>query len=191
MYATGAHASEAVAFKAGDIDFPGKVLRLRAHGSGSWRMLPIGHDLLIVLKRYARSNPSGDTDEPFFALSREGGTLSISALQRNYHKVLAKAGITRKDSLMYRPRLCDLRFTFAVHRIESWIDQGRDLNRLLPALAGYLGQHDLTSTTRLVGLTSNKFKAELDRLSPSKGIRWALNPDAIRVLSAVGLSKRS
>jgi hypothetical protein len=60
--------------------------------------------------------------------------------------------------------LSDLRFTFAVHRITSWIRGGADLNRMLPALAAYMGQR-LGSTERYYHLTPERFKKHLKKLS--------------------------
>ena len=67
----------------------------------------------------------------------------------------------------------DLRFTFAVHRITSWIRNGADLNRMLPALAAYMGQVGLGSTETYLSMTPERFRRELDKLSPNRAKgRW-------------------
>jgi hypothetical protein len=37
------------------------------------------------------------------------------------------------------PGLHDLRHTFAVHTLEAWVKRGKDINRMLPVLSGYMG----------------------------------------------------
>jgi integrase/recombinase XerD len=66
-----------------------------------------------------------------------------------------------------------MRQTFAVHRITSWIRDGADLNRMLPALAAYMGQVGLGSTERYLLLTPERFRKHLDKLrSPRCAGNW-------------------
>jgi ribosomal protein S16 len=61
--------------------------------------------------------------------------------------------VIQNDGDKHQPRLCDLRVTFAVHRITSWIKNGADLNQMLPALAAYMGQVGLGHTDKYLALT--------------------------------------
>jgi integrase/recombinase XerD len=75
-----------------------------------------------------------------------------------------------------QPRLDDLRFTFAVHRITSWIKNGADLNQMLPSLAAYVGQIGLGATERYLSLTPEKSRKDLEKLSPTRlGRHWREN----------------
>ena len=58
----------------------------------------------------------------------------------------------------------DLRTTFAVHRLTTWLRQGADLNRLIPALSAYMGQCGLGSSERYLKLTPERFRTQLNRL---------------------------
>ena len=71
----------------------------------------------------------------------------------------------------------DFRASFAVHRIASWIKSGDDLNRMLPALAAYMGLVGLTATERYIALTPERFRKELNKLSPER-INWHWREDA-------------
>lgn len=51
------------------------------------------------------------------------------------------------------PRLHDLRHTAAVHRVLAWYRAGKDVQRLLPQLATYLGHVDIKSTQRYLNMT--------------------------------------
>src|ERR1035441_6647811 len=70
------------------------------------------------------------------------------SLNGNLRKVCKIALLRRHDGSEDQPSMQDFRPTFAVHRITSWIRNGADLNRLLPALAVYMGQVGLSSTQK-------------------------------------------
>lgn len=78
----------------------------------------------------------------------------------------------------------DLRHTFAVHRITAWFKQGADMNRMLPALAAYVGQVGLGSAERYLSLTPERFRRELVKLSPQRRKkRWRDDPALMRFLA--------
>jgi len=80
----------------------------------------------------------------------------------------------------------DLRPSFAVHRIASWIKSGADLNRMLPALAAYMGLVGLTTTERYMALTPERFRKELVKLSPQRNRRhWRDDPQLMEFLAAL------
>lgn len=96
------------------------------------------------------------------------------------------AGITRNVAASYQPRMHDLRATFAVHRITTWIKSGLDLNRMLPALAAYIGNVGLQSTDQYLALTPERFRKELRKLSPQRGRkRWRDDPALMKFLSSL------
>ena len=59
----------------------------------------------------------------------------------------------------------DLRPTFAVHRIKSWIRNGADLNRLLPALSVYMGHGGLYAAQKYLVMTPERFRSQLNKLT--------------------------
>ena len=79
-----------------------------------------------------------------------------------------RAGVARHDDARYEPRIHDLRHTFAVHRLTGWFKHGADLNRMIPALSAYMGQHDLGAAERYLRLTPERFRTQLNKLSPKR-----------------------
>lgn len=77
-----------------------------------------------------------------------------------------KAGVRRRAGNPALPRMFDLRFAFAVHRIAFRIKNNADLNRLLPALATYLGLRALGTIERYMSMTPERHRRELEVLSP-------------------------
>lgn len=67
----------------------------------------------------------------------------------------------------------------------TWAEKfGADLNRMIPALSAYMGQVGLGSTDRYLCLTPERFRAQLDKLSPRRGKkRWRNNPALIKFLT--------
>ena len=117
---------------------------------------------------------------------KDGRPINEGVLGKAFRRLCPLAGIRRNDGAVYQPRLHDLRHTFAVHRLTSWIKQRADLNRLLPALAVYIGQAGLGSTERYLTLTPERFRKQLSRLSPQhRKKRWRDNPALMRFLDGL------
>ena len=64
------------------------------------------------------------------------------------------------------------------------IKRGADLNRMIPALSAYIGQVGLGSTDRYLSLTPERFRTQLDKLSPRRGKKhWRDNSALMRFLA--------
>ena len=185
LYGTGARMSEAIALLSEDFDLEGGHVRIRAYGTGHFRFLPIGREMLVILRQYAKWKKALCIEGLFFLLRRDGSPLNKDAVYCVFHKVLLETGVVRRDRAPYRPRIYDFRTTFAVHQITNWMRNGAELNRLLPALAAYMGQGDLNATERFLALTPERFKKELDKLSPQKGKKWATDSKTMSFLSSL------
>jgi integrase len=166
-----------------DLDLADGFIRIRSTQAHRDRRIPIGPDLCNVLREYKiwRDPLTGDT--PFLFLTRKGKQPSSASISRNFNGLRRASGVHRRDDSRHQPRISDLRFTFAVHRISGGIENGDDLNRLLPALAAYMGQVGLGSTARYLALTPERFRKDLDKLSPRRDAgHWKDDPDLIKYL---------
>ena len=76
--------------------------------------------------------------------------MSQSALSASFHDILKRAGIAQNGGR--RPRVHDLRGTFAVHRLLRWYEQNADLEAKLPLLVTYLGHVSLQGSQRYLQL---------------------------------------
>ena len=54
----------------------------------------------------------------------------------------------------HRPRLHDLRATFAVHRLIAWYREGADVQARLPLLSTYLGHLNVSATSIYLTMTA-------------------------------------
>ena len=183
LYATGSRLSEATALKSEDIDLPHRRVRLHANGFGVVREIPIGMDLKRVLIAYVRWKRSMQVQGNSFFLLRDGRKVTREASYTLFRRVLAQAGVNRNPRGLSKPRIYDLRGTFAVHQITKWIRLKMNIGNLLPALSAYLGQKDLNAAERYLAMTPTRFERELTTLSPKRGKAWSSEPEVMNFLS--------
>jgi integrase/recombinase XerD len=138
LYSTGARIGEVLAMQCGDVNLPRRTVTFRGKNLTRSRQVPIGSDLHRILGQYmAQRRPFTRSDLLF--LGRSQSPILYLTLTHTFGRLRRIAGIARHDGSRYQPRVDDLRYTFAVHRIKNWIRSGADLNCMLPALAAYMG----------------------------------------------------
>ncbi|MGI4756973.1 MAG: tyrosine-type recombinase/integrase [Janthinobacterium lividum] len=169
LYGTGATLLSCIALRRADLVFETAMVTLTNARGCVPRRVPLNAHLARILCRYLSWKSREGLTGPAFFVQQKGNPLTVSTVGRHFRKLLDIAECTRRDGLRCRPRLYDFRATFAVQRITAWIRDGEDLGRKLPALAAYMGQVDLTTTERFLALSPERFRKELDKLSPIKG----------------------
>lgn len=147
MAATGIRTGEATGLNREDADLAGSVLVIRGTKLGKSRLVPLHATTVEHLLAYQRRRdqlcPQPATTA--FFLSCTGTRLNSTSTSKAFTRVLAGAGIT-VGAGRARPRLYDLRHTFAVTTVTNWYAAGADVGHLLPALSTYLG-HISPATT--------------------------------------------
>lgn len=180
LYGTGAGLSEAVQLERSDVDFRRRRITLHSSVARCTREIPIGSDLYDILLKYHRTHhQKGAMNAPQFFLTRNGSQIKAGTASKTFQKVRKKAGIARENEARYQPRMQDLRYTFAVHRLTAWFKHGADMGRMIPALSAYMGQHDLGAAERYLRLTPERFRAQLNKLSPKRGKKRWRDDDAL------------
>jgi site-specific recombinase XerD len=173
LYATGVLVGEAVRLSIDDVSLEAGFIAIRGGRFNRERRIPIGQDLRARLRRYMQWRKRRKAQAKNLFTYKNGHPIRDRVLAASFQRLRRLAGIRRHDDALYQPRMHDLRYTFAVHRLASWLKQGADLNRLLPALAAYMGQVGLGSTERYLTLTPERFRKQLSKLSPTgRRKRW-------------------
>jgi integrase len=183
LYATGLPIGEVCTLRDEDIDLCDGIIRVRSAEAQRDRLIPIGPDLCDVLQEYRlwRSRLPGDS--PYLFVTRKGRQSNAGSVAKYFQELRRISGVHRRDDSHLQPRISDLRFTFAVHRISKAIENGDDLNRILPALAAYMGQVGLGATARYLALTPDRFRKHLDKLSPQREAgSWKDDPELLKFL---------
>lgn len=155
LYLTGLRLGEVLRLTVGDVDLPGGLLHVQRTKFGKSRIVPMASDVTERMRACSevvqRRLGARDSKARFF-VGPTGKPLSRSALRTSFREMLSQAGIAQNGAAK-RPRLHDLRGTFAVHRLLLWYEQDADLDAKLPLLSTYLGHVGLSSSQRYLQLT--------------------------------------
>lgn len=168
LYATGATSGELLDLRRGDLSLKKKTLTVFNRRFGDTRHIPIGDDLRRLLREYLERKPAIRSRNAPLLSDRKGNPILPWQVTYSFGRLRKIAGIVSPDQGAPPPRLLDFRTTFAVHRIQTWIQDGINLNRLLPALATYLGQASLGSIERYMDLTPERFRKHVALLSSKR-----------------------
>ena len=146
LAATGMRVGEALALERGDVDDHDPVLVIRHGKFGKARELPLHPTTTAALRAYAheRDRVWPQPRSPHFLLSRAGTRLRYQNVQGTFQRLVSRAPLTGPRPP--RPRLHDLRHTFAVTTLVRWYRAGVDVEVRLPALSTYLGHVAPSST---------------------------------------------
>jgi integrase len=142
LAATGMRVGEAIALVRSDIDWVEGVAIVRASKFNKSRELPLAPTTVDALAAYA-ALPDRLVPEPLatsFFVSRKGTAVIYADFSVKFRELVRSSGVGASSAL--RPRIHDLRHSFAVNTLVRWHRAGADVGALLPRLSTYLG--DLT-----------------------------------------------
>lgn len=144
---TGMRVGEAIGLDRSDLDSHAGLLLVRGAKFGKTRALPLDPSATDALRRYLRRSdrpPLAAGSDAVF-VSTAGTRLLYCNVQHTFGRLLDRAGIEPR-SAECRPRLHDLRHTFAVQTIlDGCRDDGEPEGRLA-RLATYLGHVNPSNT---------------------------------------------
>lgn len=148
LASTGLRISEATGLCCRHVDLQQGVLHIERAKFHKHRVVPLHATVAHALRRFAliRDKRWGMHPEQRFFLNSRGLALTTESAQDRFRHVCDALGWHQGNGEMRRPRLHDLRHTFACHRIQQWYQEGRNLHPHLNALATYLGHVNVTST---------------------------------------------
>jgi integrase/recombinase XerD len=147
MAVTGMRLGEALNLERSDIDLDGGTLVIRNGKFGKSRQVPLHPSTAAALREYdryrARLLPT-PTAANFF-LSTVATRLSDCRVESTFRDLVRGAGLLPR-SARCRPRLHDLRHSFAVNTMLDWYRQGADVQAKMPLLSTFLGHVDPSAT---------------------------------------------
>jgi len=169
LVVSGIRIGEAIALDRGDLDAGRGLLVVRNAKFGKSRLVPLHPSTTVALTRYAalkdeyHSRPAS----PALLLSTAGTRLLHSNVGLTFTGLAGQAGLARR-SASCRPRVHDIRHSFAVATVLAWYVAGADVAAMMPRLATYLGHTDpkhtfwyLSAAPELMALASKKLEAHL------------------------------
>lgn len=147
---TGMRFAEAIALDVTDFDDHTETVIVRNGKFGKSRLLPIHPTAAEGLRHYLTHRQQllhtrKLADRSVLFISAAGTRLDHSSAQKKWRTIRAIAGLTPRSGNC-RPRIHDLRHSFAVATLLDWYRRGADVPALLPTLSTYLGHVDPKST---------------------------------------------
>lgn len=146
LAATGLRIGEAIKLDRADVDWSAGLLLIRESKFGKSRLVPLTATTLQALSDYARLRDQLQrrVRQPSFFTSRTRHRLCYAAVSEAFRNVIDDSGIGADAPR--RPRLHDLRHTFAVRTLLGWYRSGEDVQAKVPSLSTYLGHREPGST---------------------------------------------
>lgn len=169
LYTAGLRRGELLRLQLGDVNPRDGVLRIRQSKFHKSRWVPLSRDAGGELRRYLvqRQRRWGAAlfGDPLLChgISRCSGYTG-TGLSHGLHELMDAAGVRGWDGR--RPRIHDLRHSFAIQCLLRWYREGADVQSQLPKLAMYMGHVSIASTAyylrwipELAQAASERFKA--------------------------------
>lgn len=144
---TGMRIGEAIRLDVEDFDPGNGILVVRNTKFGKTREVPLHQTTATALSSYlSRENqPKRRTGTRALFLSTVGTRLDYNRMQQTFRHLVEAAGL-KPRSASCRPRLHDLRHTFAVETILDGYRDGNEPGNRIALLSTYLGHVDPAST---------------------------------------------
>ena len=90
-------------------------------------------------------------------VGKKGKQITGVCIRNVFRKIMATVGIIN-TSTKVKPRLHDLRHSFAVHRLHRWYKEGIDVQKRLVLLSTFMGHFDIRSTQVYLTITDDILK---------------------------------
>jgi integrase len=171
LASSGMRVGEAIALDRTDLDHERGVVTVRDGKFGKSREIPLHSTTLEALEEYARHRRRRfpRTRNLAFFLSLAETRLLYKDVHPAFLRLVEGAGLA--DRKPHRPRIHDLRHSFAVRTLVDAYRGGLDVERRLPLLSTYLGHVSPSSTywylsaiPELLGVAARRLESSLGEL---------------------------
>jgi integrase len=168
---TGMRVGEAISLDRGNADLDNGILTIRNGKHGKSRLVPVHDTTAGALRDYLRMRDRlcPDARTPAVLVSPAGTRLLYCNVHATWKKLAASAGL-RPRSAACRPRIHDLRHSFAVRTMLDAYESGLDGQAVLAVLSTYLGHADpkatywyLTASPELMAAAGKRLDAWLEQ----------------------------
>ncbi|NMM92028.1 hypothetical protein B2J88_50155 [Rhodococcus sp. SRB_17] len=143
---TGLRLGEALALNRDDLDKKRLLLIVR-HAKGGGRKVPLHETTLSALEHYfdCVDYRFPEPVSPSVFVSIRGTRMNKDSIHATFPALIDRAGVTGRGQRP-RPRIHDLRHSFAVRQLIDWHQQQADVDARMPLLSAVLGHSDPAST---------------------------------------------
>jgi integrase len=167
LASTGLRVSEALKLTGEQADLERGILQVEQTKFKKSRLVPLHSTVTQALRRYAavRDRQWGSRGEKAFFVGRRGLALPYRTVGGTFRWLCNSLGWYRGNGEWPRPRIHDLRHSFACRRLLQWYRDGENVHHRIAALSTYLGHSRvtdtywyLTGTPELLALAGSRFE---------------------------------
>jgi integrase/recombinase XerD len=172
MAVTGMRVGEAIRLDRDDVDVDQALLTIRNTKFGKSRQLPLHSSTVEALVAYGRRRDErrARPKAPSFFTSTIGTRVLRDNVCTVFPRLVREVGLV-SPHVRRRPRLHDLRHTFAVRCVIGWYRKGLDVERQMPLLSTYLGHVAPTTTYWYLSAVPELLEIVADRLDAAHEVR--------------------
>jgi integrase/recombinase XerD len=170
IWVTGLRISEALSLNREDVNRDNQLLTIRNAKFGKSRLIPVHVSTANALAHYARCRDQifPDVQSPSFFLSTIGTRPTTAIAQMTFRQLCSQIGI-RDTSHGKRPRIHDMRHSFAVNSLIDIYKGGNDVEKAVYALSVYMGHVGTTSTYWYFSAVPELLELARNRLESKRG----------------------
>jgi integrase/recombinase XerD len=155
LYGCGLRLSEARRLTMDNVDLDSGKLVIRQSKGHRERTVMMSQEVLSLCRVYqVQVSPLAPGRLAFFP-NPKGQPHSRHTIDAWFRQFWEKTGLAHSSG--NPPRVYDFRHTFAVKRLNLWVQEGQDLNACLPYLSLYMGHTQLTATDYYLHLVPEFF----------------------------------
>jgi len=163
MYCCGLRVAEIRLLKRMELNFSESLIFISESKAYKDRIVTVDPEVMAICEKYDRIANSVIADRGYFFQNPNGEPYTATWIQNLFNKCWQQAGVSFTRS--QNPRVTDFRHNFATRTFMNWLDEGKDINALLPYLSTYMGHSDFSYTAYYIHLIPS-------RLIKSSGIQW-------------------
>ena len=177
--ASGLRVGEALALDRSDVDEGAALLRVTGKNDQT-RLVPLHATTVAMLDEYTarRDRLCPAPVSPGFFLTATGRRVQQRGVQQSFARLLVATDIHTPPGRR-RPRVHDLRHTFAVNVLIGWYEAGVDVSARLPVLSAFLGHSSPEATYWYLQATPHLLALAAQRLDASPQHRERLGSSEV------------
>ncbi len=156
LYSCGLRNNEACCLKIENIDFTNSVIKIYEAKNKKDRLVYLSLDMNNLLKKYISYLRKFSNTEWLFPNAKFQNHIDKTTIDGYFLSIVKEANIGTKD---FHPVPHSLRHTYVVHRVDSWLKEGKDANKLLIYLSKQLGHSSLEETYYYYHTLESSFEA--------------------------------
>lgn len=162
LLCTGVRINELLSLKMSDVDFQKRILTVRNTKFRKNRLVPIRRSACIALQKWLELRPNPQLEYVF--QTRRGRFLQYGEFNRIFNKVIHRLGLGETGKP--KPRIHDLRHTFAIRKVVEWQKKGLPVQEYLQYLSTYMGHVHYDNTTYYLDSSEQLLANALEKFKP-------------------------